>query len=135
MRDLKDLSLPIGRALIAALFLWSGTRKLGHPGAVIEMIGHSLPYPTLGFALSIACELGAGTLFLLGYRTRAMAALLALFTLATALAFHNDLGDREELTNFMKNLAILGGLFHVFVTGGGRFSIDGLIAGRRAPGA
>lgn len=126
MRDLKDLTLPAGRALIAALFLWSGYRKLGHPGAVIDMIGHSLPFPTLGFALSIACELGAGALFLLGYRTRTMAMLLALFTLATALAFHNDFGDREELTNFMKNLAILGGLFHVLVVGGGRLSIDGL---------
>ncbi|WP_342251236.1 DoxX family protein [Sphingomonas sp. OTU376] len=124
------MALPIGRALIAALFLWSGFRKLGHPGAVVEMIGHSLPFPALGFGLSIACELGAGTLFLLGYRTRAMAAILALFTLATALAFHNDFGDREELTNFMKNLAILGGLFHVLVAGGGRFSIDGLL-GRR----
>lgn len=127
MRDLKDMTLPVGRALVAALFLWSGYRKLGHPGAVIGMIGHSLPFPTLGFAISIACELGAGALFLLGYRTRTMAAILALFTLATALAFHNDFGDREELTNFMKNLAILGGLFHVAVVGGGRFSIDGLL--------
>lgn len=128
MRELKELALPVGRALIVALFLWSGIRKLGHPDAVIAMIGHNLPFPTLGFAISIACELGVGTLLLLGYRTRAMAVLLGLFTLATALAFHSDFGDRDALTQFMKNLSILGGLFHVFAVGGGRFSIDGLLA-------
>ncbi len=132
MRELKQFALPAGRALIAALFLWSGVRKLGHPMAVIDMIGQSLPFPTLAFAASIACELGAGLLFLLGYRTRLMAGALALFTLVTAVAFHNDFADRQELTNFMKNIAILGGLFHVFVAGGGRFSLDGLIGGRAA---
>jgi putative oxidoreductase len=135
MRELNEAALPVGRVLIAALFLWSGVRKLGHPAAVIGMIGHSLPFPTLGFAISIACELGAGTLLLLGYRTRMMAIVIALFTLATALAFHNDFADREALTNFMKNLAILGGLFHVFVVGGGRFSIDALIGRRSAAAA
>ncbi|WCM28611.1 DoxX family protein [Sphingomonas sp. QA11] len=130
MRELKELALPVGRALIVALFLWSGLRKLGHPDAVIAMIGRSLPYPTLGFGISIACELGVGTLLLLGYRTRAMAVLLALFTLATAIAFHSDFGDRDALTNFLKNLSILGGLLHVVVAGGGRFSIDGLLVRR-----
>lgn len=132
MRELKELALPAGRALIVALFLWSGIRKLGHPDAVIAMIGRTLPNPTLGFGISIACELGVGALLLLGYRTRAMAILLGLFTLATALAFHSDFADRDALTSFMKNLSILGGLFHVFVTGGGRFSIDGLLAPRTA---
>lgn len=133
MREVKEWALPVGRALIVALFLWSGIRKLGHPDAVIAMIGRSLPYPTLGFAISIACELGVGTLLLLGYRTRAMAILLGLFTLATALAFHSDFGDRDALTQFMKNISILGGLLHVFAVGGGRFSIDGLLAERTAP--
>lgn len=135
MRDLKDFALPFGRVLIAMLFLISGVRKLGHPGAVIDMISQNLPFPTLGFAISIACELGAGTLFLLGYRTRLMASVLALFTLATALAFHNDFAARGELNNFLKNLAILGGLLHVWATGGGRYSIDGPLGGRVANAA
>ncbi|WP_235785773.1 DoxX family protein [Sphingomonas sp. PR090111-T3T-6A] len=132
---MNEAALPVGRALIAALFLWSGFRKLGHPAAVIAMIGHSLPFPTFGFAISLACELGAGTLLLLGYRTRWMAAIIAMFTLATALAFHNDFADRDALTNFMKNIAILGGLFHVFVVGGGRFSMDALISRPRTAAA
>ncbi len=122
----------LGRLLIAALFLWSGIRKLGHPAAVIAMIGHSLPFPTLGLAISLFCELVAGTLLLIGWNSRAAALLLAGFTLATAFAFHNDFGDREALTNFMKNLAITGGLLQIAAFGGGCCSLD---ARRQAGGS
>lgn len=120
----------LGRVLIASLFLWSGVRKLGHPGAVIDMIGQTLPFPTIGLAIALLCELGVGTLLVLGFRTRLMALVLAGFTLATALAFHSDLGDREELTHFMKNLAIVGGLLHVYAFGGGALSLDAAVARR-----
>jgi len=33
-------------------------------------------------------------------------------------------------TNFLKNLAILGGALFLFVSGGGRFSIDRMLAKR-----
>ncbi len=131
--DQARILLPTsGRLLIASLFLWSGVRKLGHPAAVIGMIGHTLPFPTLGLAISLACELVAATLLLLGWRTRTMAVVLALFTLATALAFHNDFGDRDALTNFMKNLAITGGLLQIVAFGGGALSLDGRLGPEKA---
>ncbi len=131
MDHARTLLPTFGRLLISSLFLWSGIRKLGHPAAVIGVIGHSLPFPTLGLAISLACELGAATLLLLGWRTRSMALILALFTMATAVAFHHDFGDRDQLTNFMKNLAITGGLLQVMALGGGILSLDN----RRVPAA
>lgn len=122
----------VGRLLIAAIFLWSGCHKLAMPKAVIGMIGATgLPFPVLGYGLSLAAELGAGSLLVLGFRTRWAAAALAVFTLATALIFHKDFGDRNQMNHFMKNLAMMGGLVQVVAFGGGALSLDAWFAARR----
>jgi len=61
---------------------------------------------------------------LLGYRTRAVAAILFLFTLVTAALFHNHFADQNQFIHFFKNVAIAGGLLNVVAFGGGRFSLD-----------
>ncbi|GAC1553091.1 MAG: hypothetical protein NVS3B11_15030 [Collimonas sp.] len=62
---------------------------------------------------------------LLGYRTRIVAVILFVFTLATAAFFHNHLGDQNQFIHFFKNIAMAGGLLHVIAFGGGRISLDG----------
>jgi putative oxidoreductase len=47
------------------------------------------------------------------------------FTLATAVFFHNHFGDQNQFIHFFKNIAIAGGLLHVIAFGGGRVSLDG----------
>jgi putative oxidoreductase len=69
-------------------------------------------------------ELAGGLALLLGYRTRAIAAVLALFSLVTAAVFHNALGDQNQFIHFFKNIAMAGGLLHVVAFGGGRISLD-----------
>src|SRR6267378_4399275 len=76
------------------------------------------------FILSGLSKLGAGLMLLVGYRTRVAALALALFTLAAAAFFHNQLGDRNQFIHFMKNLAICGGLLQLYVFGAGGLSID-----------
>jgi putative oxidoreductase len=61
----------------------------------------------------------------LGYRTRIVAAWLAIFSLATAVAFHHNLADQNQFIHFFKNVAMAGGLLHVVAFGGGRVSLDG----------
>jgi len=118
--------LPLaGRILIAAIFLLSGVTKLTAPVATIAYIqAAGLPAPALAFALAAATELGAGVLLVLGYRTRMIAAWLALFTLATAFGFHRDLADQNQFIHFFKNIAMAGGLLQIIAFGGGRFSLD-----------
>ena len=79
----------------------------------------------LAYVAAVVVELGAGLMLLVGYRTRAAALALVLFTLAAAVFFHNQFGDRNQFIHFMKNLAICGGLLQVYVFGAGGFSIDG----------
>jgi putative oxidoreductase len=116
---------PFGRLLLVAIFLQSGVGKLADPGGTIAFIGSTgAPLPAAGYALSVAIELGVSTLFLLGYKTRAAASILALFCVATALLFHNKLADQGQMINFMKNIAMAGGFLQVVALGAGSFSLD-----------
>jgi putative oxidoreductase len=61
---------------------------------------------------------------MVGFQTRVAAVALAVFTLATAVLFHNHLGDQNTFVHFMKNLAITGGLLQVAAFGTGPLSVD-----------
>jgi putative oxidoreductase len=115
----------LGRALIALPFILSGIGKLAAPAATIGYIaGVGLPFPPLGLAIAIAVELGCATLLLLGYRVRPIAIVLALYCLATALFFHRNFADQNQMINFFKNIMILGGLLQVVYFGAGPVSIE-----------
>ncbi|KJH82287.1 DoxX family protein [Pseudomonas sp. KSR10] len=114
-----------GRVLLSAIFILSGLSKVSAPAGMIgyiESVG--LPFPALALTLAILIELVGGIALVLGYRTRLVAAGLALFSVVTALAFHNQLGDQNQFIHFFKNLAMAGGLLQVVAFGGGRFSLD-----------
>jgi len=114
-----------GRVLLSAIFLLSGISKISAPAGMIGYIESAgLPFPTLALAIAILIEVGGGIALILGYRTRLVAAGLAVFSVATALAFHNQLGDQNQFIHFFKNIAMAGGLLQVVAFGAGRFSLD-----------
>jgi putative oxidoreductase len=113
------------RALITMLFVLSGMAKLDDPSGTIGYIASvGLPLPTLVFSLAVVTEILGGAALMLGYRTRWVAAALATFSVAAAVAFHSQLGDQNQLIHFLKNLAIAGGLLQIAAFGPGRFSLD-----------
>ncbi|WP_097304332.1 DoxX family protein [Pseudomonas chlororaphis] len=115
----------IGRVLLSAIFILSGFSKVAAPAAMVGYIQSvGLPFPQLALGIAIAVELGGGLLLIAGYRTRLVALGLAVFSLATALAFHNNLGDQNQFIHFFKNIAMAGGLLQVVAYGAGRFSLD-----------
>jgi putative oxidoreductase len=115
----------VGRGMISAIFLLSGLSKIAAPAMTIGYIQSvGLPAPSVAFGLSVFVELAGGLALLLGYRTRAVAAVLALFSLVTAAVFHSALGDQNQFIHFFKNIAMAGGLLHVVAFGGGRISLD-----------
>jgi putative oxidoreductase len=115
----------IGRVLLSAIFILSGFSKVAAPAMMVGYIGSvGLPFPQLALALAIVVEIGGGLALIAGYRTRTVAAVLAVFSVFTALAFHNALGDQNQFIHFFKNIAMAGGLLHVVAFGAGRFSLD-----------
>src|SRR5258708_4235124 len=114
-----------GRLLIAVLFLLSGLGKVAAPAMTQGYIASAgLPVPLLGYLITIIVEVGGGLLLIIGFQTRIAALVLAAFTLAAALAFHNNFADQNQMIHFFKNMAILGGLLQVAAFGPGSITLD-----------
>ena len=114
-----------GRVLLATIFIWSGIGKILDPAASLGYISSTgLPFAEVGLGIAILVEIIGGIALIIGYRTRLVAAVLALFSIATALLFHSALGDQNQFIHFMKNLAMAGGLLQVAAFGAGRLGLD-----------
>ena len=114
-----------GRLLVGLPFALSGFGKLTAVGPTESMIrAAGLPFPALAVAVAIAAELGGGLMLILGYRTRLVAGALAAFAIATAVSFHSNFADQNQLIHFLKNIMITGGLLQVVAFGAGAFSLD-----------
>jgi putative oxidoreductase len=49
---------------------------------------------------------------------------LAVFALATAVSFHNNFADQNQMIHFLKNVMMAGGLLQIVTFGAGALSID-----------
>jgi putative oxidoreductase len=122
-----DNSLNIAaRVLMAQLFIISGVGKIAaYGGTMGYFASFGLPMPGVVVALTIIIEVGGGLALLFGLKTRWVAVVLALFTVAAALIAHRNFADPAQVINFTKNLAIAGGLLLFVKYGAGRPAIDG----------
>ena len=113
------------RVLMAQIFIIAGCGKLTAYTATAGYFS-SLGIPMVGFALPlvILVEVGGGLALLVGFKTRWVAAVLAAFTVASALIVHNNFADQGQMIHFMKNLAMAGGLLLFVKYGAGELSID-----------
>jgi putative oxidoreductase len=122
--SLQAAIILIGRLMLAAIFIQAGYGKIfSYEGSAAYMQAAGVPGQLL--PLVIAAELGGGILIALGWFTRLVAFLLAGFTLVAAYFFHLKVGDRGQMINFMKNIAIAGGFLQLVANGAGAWSIDG----------
>ena len=118
-----------GRLLIGLPFAMSGLGKLGAYGLPTQMIGAvGLPFPPLAFVVAVAVELGGGILLIAGFRTRLVAVALVLFSLATAVSFHSNFADQNQMIHFLKNIMLAGGLLQLVGFGAGAISVDHRLA-------
>ena len=115
----------VGRLMIGLPFAMSGLSKLSAYSATTGMISAvGLPLAPLALAVAVAIELAGGLLLIAGYRVRCVAAALALFSLATAMSFHNNFADQDQMIHFLKNVMMAGGLLQIAAFGAGALSID-----------
>jgi putative oxidoreductase len=115
----------VGRVLIGLPFAVSGLGKLAAYGATTTTIAAvGLPFPPLAFAVAVAVERGGGLLLILGYRVRPVALALAAFSFATAISFHGNFANQNQMIHFLKNVMIAGGLLQIAAFGAGAISIE-----------
>ena len=102
------------RVLIAGIFLVSGAGKLTdvqETAADIAELG--LPLPVLAALAAGVLELVCGVLLVLGRKTGWTAAALLLFMVPVTLLFEHPFRGPGAIYDFLKNLAIMGGLLRV----------------------
>lgn len=117
----------IGRILLSAIFLMSGTQKLLQWNQTMDhMRSEGMTAVPLLLVGAVIFELAGGLMLLLGWRARLGALLLVVFLIPTTLIFHDFWTYQEaaamqnQMQHFMKNITIMGGLLMVAAFGPGR---------------
>ncbi|MEO1241964.1 MAG: DoxX family protein [Pseudomonadota bacterium] len=112
--------LVIGRALVASLFFLGGVNKVfSYSETLLDMNAAGLEPSALLLPLTIIFEVGGGLAVMCGGRPAIAAApLLAAFTLATNVFFHQFWAfdgpmAQIELSLFFKNVSIAGALLYI----------------------
>ena len=126
------------RLMLAAVFLASLGNKIPHFKQTAEyMATEGVPNPIFALVGAIGLLLLGGISVVLGAWTRIGSLFLFTFIMAATFYFHDfwrfaDAGQRQLQTiQFMKNMAIGGGLLMLAAFGGGPWSIDGWIGMKR----
>jgi putative oxidoreductase len=135
----ENLGLLIARVMVAAIFVWSGFGKLSSLSHFTAgMVERGLPFAQLLAPVGAVVEFAAGLALILGAWTRIAALALAVFTVMATMIAHRfwDAPVTEQpmqAIQFMKNVAIIGGLAALIAVGGGGFSFDRMMRGPSFP--
>lgn len=115
MNNIANIAFFIGRIIVGGFFLMSG---FNHFAKLNMMAGYAkskgTPSPAFAVGGTGVLLLLGGASMLLGYHPTIGTALLVIFLLGASFGIHNfwTLQDEQakmgEMTNFLKNMAILG---------------------------
>ena len=115
MFSIYNIAFLIGRVIVGGFFLMNG---FNHFAQLNMMTGYAkskgVPAPALAVGGSGVLLLLGGLSLLLGYHPTIGAGLLVIFLLGVSFGIHNfwTVQDQQvkqvEMTNFLKNMAILG---------------------------
>ena len=123
MTSYMQLFSPVGRILIANIFLIDGINKISYYEGVAEwMFLKGVPEYLL--PLVILLEIGGALAIILGWRVKLFSLLFFVFCILTAIIFHSDFTNNMDKVIFMKNMSMAGGFLFLFLHGGGDFSLD-----------
>lgn len=123
------LGLLIGRILLAAIFVGSGFNKLiSFEQSAAYIANAGLPVPHLLLVAAALIELVGGVLIAVGYKARWAALMIFVFLIPVTYTFHAFWSVetdqlQQQMIQFQKNLAIMGGMLYIAVSGPGRYSL------------
>ncbi|WP_017348638.1 DoxX family protein [Pantoea sp. A4] len=126
----KDGIILVARIALMVLFIIFGWQKLvafSYTAGYMASLG--VPVPAVATAVAVAMEFGVGLLIALGFYTRPLTVIMAVYVLATSFIGHpywhmTGMDQYANMINFYKNISIIGGLLLLAITGPGRYSLD-----------
>jgi putative oxidoreductase len=120
----------IARLLLAALFLVNAVGMTAAFNNVANlMASKKVPIPRFLLGVTIMLWLIGGVCLVLGWNVRLAASALFLVMIPVTLVIHapwsaDSAQFENELSHFLKNVGILGGLLYVVSFGGGSYSFE-----------
>ena len=113
----------LGRIFLSLLFLIEGFAKIQVQENVI-MYMEDYGVPGILFGPAIVLEILFPLLLIVGYKTKWVASILALFTFSVAIIFHTDFSEEMKKILFLKDIAIAGGFMIIAAYGSSKISLD-----------
>lgn len=132
-----DVILLLGRVALGTIFVKSGIQKLPALGVFAASLAQrGFPQSETWAVIGATIEFVGGILIVTGFQTRYASLLMILFVIVATGISHRfwelaDAARRAQESQFFKNLSIIGAFLLLFVTGGGRFSLDALLRRRK----
>src|SRR5262245_27362840 len=130
--DRSDFWLLVGRILLGGIFVISGYGKLmGLAAFAASLEKNGVPYASALAPVGAAVEFFGGLAIVLGIEVRYAALLMVAFVIVATLISHrfwelDDPARRAQVTQFSKNVAIIGGFLLLHAAGGGRYAVERL---------
>jgi len=131
MRVIENICLLLGRLLMGSYFILPGLMKISnYQGTTEYMLAHNVPATAILLPITIVLQIALGLAVILGFKGKFAAFILAGLTLVICIYMHNfwtmeeGVARAHEMQNFVKNMAIMGGLLIISALGTGKFSLD-----------
>src|SRR5262249_33724831 len=127
-----DAWLVLGRILLGSIFVISGYGKLmGLSAFAASLEKNGVPYASTLAPIGAGVEFFGGLAIVLGVEVRYAALLMIAFVIVATLISHrfwelDDPARRAQVTQFSKNVAIIGGFLLLHAAGGGRYAVERL---------
>jgi putative oxidoreductase len=130
-----DVLILLARVLLAWVFVGVAYgAAINFAGSLGYFTSLKVPAPLLFTSVALFFEILLSAGLILGLGTRYCAILTIVFVVvATAIAhryweYPAGAPQIAQYNNFLKNISIIGGALAIFVTGGGRYSLDCALA-------
>jgi putative oxidoreductase len=128
----SDPMMLLGRILLGSIFVVSGYGKLiGLAAFAASLEKNGVPFASALAPLGAGVECFGGLAIVLGLEVRYVALLMVAFVIVATLISHRfwefeGAVRKAQVTNFSKNIAIIGGFVLLSAAGGGRYALERL---------
>lgn len=126
---MERYALLLGRLLIGGMFMTSTVVLVGGFDRVADLMRHKgIPFAAPVLVMTIVLWFVGAVSIISGYRIKTVSFLLFVVLIPATLTIHapwksSAASFPNELNNFLKNLAILGGLLYLATHGSGPLSV------------
>ena len=136
----------LARICLSLFFLWNGVDIITNWRVKSQALAdQEVRFAVPLLVLEVFCLIVGGLLLILGFRGRLGATLLVVFLVLDTMVlrsgrlatfdFSEIMSHAEDITHFLQNLALLGGLLMVLGFGSGGFSLDLVARRKKKPAA